>query len=164
MSKEYDKPAKVGTCSVFARKVLALARRLGTDSLGLLEALLSVEGSVVVEAFESLGHQRDRLLSSLQEQRRRSRPEDFAQEPNLLKLAERKAREEQFPLSSDHLLEVIWDEETQGHLWLRTVVDAESLEQALNSVRYPEEPSSGARRTDKPIRPSPTSSAQRLVG
>lgn len=164
MSKEYESLAKVGSCSVFARKVLTSARRLGTDSLGLLEALLSVEGSVVVEALESLGHQRDSLLSSLQEQRQRSRPEDFAHEPNLLKLAERKAREEGFPLSSDHLLEVLWDEDTQAYLWLRTVADAESLEQALNSVRYPEEPDSGVSRTDKPSRPSPTSSAQRLVG
>ena len=40
MSKEYENLAKVGSCSDFARKVLTLARRLGTDSLGLLEALL----------------------------------------------------------------------------------------------------------------------------
>ena len=164
MSKEYDKPAKVGTCSVFARKVLALAKPHGLHSLGLLHALLTVEDSVVFEAFEALGFPPKELLLSLQEHRDSLAPENFAQEPPLSKLAEQKARTEGFPLGTDHLLEVIWDEETLGYEWLRQRFSAEALEQALNSVRYPEEPSSGARRTDKPIRPSPTSSAQRLVG
>ena len=147
MSKEYLNPAKAGTCSAFARKILALAKPRGLHSLGLLQALLTVEGSVVAVAFEHLGYQRSERLESLRQFQSLVDPEVLSSELHLSRLAEQKAKAEGLPLSSDHLLEVIWDEDTQGYDWLHSFVDASTLESALNKARYPDEPDTKAHQT-----------------
>lgn len=136
MSTEYEQPGEHSWCTDYAFAVLELAKVRGVDSLSLLKALLTVEGSVVYEAFAMLGHDAKEMRTSLVARRRETAGSLLEEENWVVSKATVRAKQEGFPLSTDHLLEVIWDEETQGAVWLAERVDADSLEAALNTCRY----------------------------
>lgn len=109
----------------------------GPDSLSMLYALLAQEGSVVQEAFVRLGFDPVALRDELKALRK-GLGELLEGETWIVEKATRRARAEGFPLATDHLLEVIWDEESEGSRWLFQRVDPEQLEEALNVARYPD--------------------------
>lgn len=110
----------------------------GPDSVSMLGALLAQEGSVVQEAFVALGFDPEKLREELKGLKK-SLGETLEKETWIVEKATRRAKEEGFPLATDHLLEVIWDEESEAARWLCDRLDPERLEQALNGARYPEE-------------------------
>lgn len=108
----------------------------GPDSLSLLAALLRQEGSVVHKAFLSLELDPEALHKDVIAHKKALGPAALEGETWIVDKAIRRAKAEGFPLATDHLLEVIWDEECVGATWLTDVVDPERLEQALNESRY----------------------------
>jgi hypothetical protein len=110
----------------------------GPDSLSLLRALLAMEGSVVHEAFVRLGLDPLDLRKTLG-QRKKELGDALDNETWIVEKATRRSKEEGFPLATDHLLEVIWDEDSEGARWLSTMIDPDALEVALNESRYPED-------------------------
>lgn len=112
-----------------------MSKAQGLDSLSLLNALLSVKGCVVEEAFLLLSLDPGVLRESL-DARRPEVLEALREETWIVGKATERAKEEGFPLSTDHLLEVIWDEDTEGYRWLSQITNPASLEAALNTCRY----------------------------
>jgi hypothetical protein len=104
----------------------------------MLAAILAQEGSVVHEAFIRLGHEPVVLRAELKA-RKKELAEALEAETWIVDKATRRAKAEGFPLATDHLLEVIWDEESEGATWLSERVDPQQLEEALNACRYPQE-------------------------
>lgn len=138
MSKEYEQPGERSWCTDYVHEVLELAKGHTADSLSLLKALFTVQGSVVHEAFASLGLDLPDLAKKLGKLRKEAGgPID--EENWIVGRASKRAKAEGFPLSTDHLLEVIWDEETFGTQWLAELVDPARLEAALNAARYPDD-------------------------
>lgn len=157
MSLEYEQPGERSWCTDYVHRAIELAK--GPDSLSMLRGLLSVPGSVVYEAFESLGFEPKELTKSLTE-RLRKRSEAVASETWIVEKATRRAKQDGFPLATDYILEVIWDEDTAGAAWLTELVDPERLERALNASRYPDP--GGASPAAEPEAPSaPTTCADR---
>lgn len=115
-----------------------MATSKGPDSLSMLGAILAQDGSVVQEAFVRLGHDTVLLRGELKALKKKL-GEALEEETWIVDKATRRAKAEGFPLATDHLLEVIWDEECEGSKWLSEHIDPEKLEAALNTARYPED-------------------------
>jgi hypothetical protein len=136
LSREYEEPGERSWCTDFAFEVLEMAKGHAANSLSLLRALLSVPGSVVYEAFHSLGLDLPELSKGLGKLKKEA-GHSLDEESWIVGKASKRAKAEGFPLSTDHLLEVIWDEDTAGAAWLSALVDPQQLEVAMNRSRYP---------------------------
>ncbi len=145
-SDEYRQPPR-GGLSLYAARLLPVQ-----DNCGLVLALLEQPRSVAGCALLACGLEgtllRTRLHSLV-----------GAGEPWLVEKALAKARREGYPLGSDHLLEVTWDEDAAAGLVLQELVTAEKLEAALNWARYPDDFDAPAVPAVLPLSPSPLSDA-----
>lgn len=136
MSREYLQVHEHSWCTDYAHRAMEVSK--GPDSLSLLRALLAQEGSVVQEAFVRLGLDPLVLRNELK-LRRKQLGDALEAETWIVDKATRRAKAEGFPLATDHLLEVIWDEDCEGSKWLAERADPAQLEEALNAARYPDE-------------------------
>lgn len=134
MSTEYEQVSKHSWCTDYVHQAMESTK--GPDSLSLLVALLVQDGSVVHEAFVRLGLDPAALRKELIA-RKKELGASLEEETWIVDKATRRAKAEGFRLASDHLLEVIWDEESEGAKWLSGLLDPDALEQALNESRYP---------------------------
>lgn len=161
MSREYQQVHEHSWCTDHAYRAIEVTK--GPDSLSLLMAVLLQEGSVVQEAFVRIGLDPVALRNELKA-RKKQLGDALEAETWIVDKATRRAKAEGFPLATDHLLEVIWDEDCEGSRWLSERIDPEQLEEALNSARYPDEdddpgldvpwghgPGSGPRETPPPL-------------
>ncbi len=135
MSLEYHQASEHSWCTDYAHRAMESAK--GPDSLSVLRALLAQEGSVVQEAFVRLGLSTVNLRAQLKAHKKEL-GEALNSETWIVEKATRRAKEEGFPLATDHLLEVIWDEDCAASRWLSLLIDADRLEAALNDSRYAE--------------------------